>query len=252
MEFLQTEKRENYIVVTLDRGKANPINEAMILELRTLVKELSINDEVKGVILTGKENFFSAGLDVIELYEFDTPQLKSFWINFTSLIRELSAFSKPIIAAITGHSPAGGCVLAICCDYRVMADGNYKIGLNEIPVGITLPEIIFNIYSFWIGRRRAYQNLMEGKMMSPEEALKIGLIDEICPYEVIMNRATTKLKTYLSFDSATWQHSKINLKKGLLESLNKDFDTAYQYTLKDWWSDETRLRMGEIVKTLRK
>ena len=92
MEFLKTTTKDNYIIISLDRGKANPMNEGMIIELRQLIKTISDDNEIKGAILTGKENFFSAGLDVIELYSFDETQLKEFWINFSSLIKELAAF----------------------------------------------------------------------------------------------------------------------------------------------------------------
>ena len=68
------------------------------------------------------------------------------------------------------------CVLAICCDYRIMAEGNFMIGLNEIPVGLIVPESIFHLYSFWIGKANAYRLLLEGRLLSPQEALKVGLV----------------------------------------------------------------------------
>ncbi len=252
MKYLKTELKDNYVIITLDRGKANPINEALIIEMRALIKDILQDDKIRGAILTGKENFFSVGLDVIELYSFDREQLKNFWINFHSLIYELAAFSKPLVAAITGHSPAGGCVLALCCDYRLMAKGNYKIGLNEIPVGITLPVIIFNLYANTIGTRLAHQFLMEGKLLSPEEALKSNLVDEIHAYQDLLHQAEEKLKLYLSFDARTWQKSKQNVRRDFVASLKEDFNTVFSVTLDQWFSPETRERMGKIVASLKK
>ncbi|MBK7640026.1 MAG: enoyl-CoA hydratase/isomerase family protein [Bacteroidetes bacterium] len=71
--------------------------------------------------------------------------------DFSKFLITISKFPKPLVAAITGHSPAGGCIIGICCDYRVMAKGNYKIGLNEIPVGIIVPKGIMALYSRCIG-----------------------------------------------------------------------------------------------------
>ena len=252
MKYIKTELKENYVIITLDRGKANPLNNEMISELRETIKSLEANDEAMGALITGKENFFSAGLDVIELYGFDKKQLVDFWINFSSLIREFAAFRKPAVAAISGHSPAGGCVLALCCDYRVMAEGPYRIGLNEIPVGITLPQIIFNLYAFTLGTRNAYQNLMEGKLLTADEALKTGLVDEVCPFSELLSRAEAKLKLYLSFNSNTWQNSKTIIRRDLIGSLSLDFDAAFKTTLADWWRPDTREKMGALVAGLKK
>lgn len=251
MQYLKTETKDNYVIITLDRGKANPMNGGLIIEMRDLIKDLLKDDKIQGVILTGKEHFFSAGLDVIELYDYDTEELKRFWINFHSLIYELAAFNKPLIAAISGHSPAGGCVLALCCDYRIMAQGNYKIGLNEIPVGITLPTIIYNLYANTIGSRLAHQFLMEGKLHSPEEALEAHLIDGIYPYAELLAKAEEKLKLYLNFDPVTWQLSKQNIRKDFVASLKEDFDEVFEVTLEQWWSPATRARMGKIVESLK-
>src|SRR5690606_32452196 len=107
------------------------------------------------------------GLDLITLFEYDEAKIHEFWESFIALIYDLAAFPKPSIAAITGHSPAGGCVLALCCDHRVMAEGDYIIGLNEVPVGIIVPQCIFELYSFWLGSARASKFLLEGKLLAP-------------------------------------------------------------------------------------
>ena len=252
MQYLKTETKDNYVIITLDRGKASPMNEALIIEMRELIKKLENDPHVQGAILTGKEHIFSAGLDVLELYENNEEQMMQFWVNFSSLIRELAAFKKPIVCAVTGHSPAGGCILALCCDYRIMATGNYKIGLNEIPVGITLPDIVMPLYTFVIGTRTAYQFIMEGKLSTPEEALAVKLVDEICSADELMDRAEKKLQTYLSFDPETWQNSKQNMRKDLIKALSPDFETGFRVTLDQWWSAGSRERLGNLVASLKK
>src|SRR5690606_38326654 len=125
-------------------------------------------------ILMGKEGFFSSGLDLITLFEYDQAQIKKFWEKFIGLVHQLVRFPKPLICAITGHSPAGGCVLALCADYRIMAQGDYIIGLNEVPVGIVVPGSIAQLYGFWIGMGNASRFLLEGKLLKPEEAESVG------------------------------------------------------------------------------
>src|SRR5690606_37267710 len=124
-------------------------------------------------------------------------------------IRNITAFKKPVVAAINGHSPAGGCVLALACDARVMAEGKYIIGLNEIPVGIIVPNSIFKLYAFWLGTAQANRNLLDGKLFSPEEALSIGLIDELVKPESIVTADERRVRKYMAMERNTWQHSKL-------------------------------------------
>ena len=238
--------------IALDRGKSNALHLEMIQELREELKAANENPAVEAVIIHGKEGFFSAGLDLITLYQYDEAQMKSFWAEFMDLIAELVAFPKPTIASITGHSPAGGCLLAICCDYRVMAEGEFVIGLNEIPVGIIVPPSIFALYSFWIGQAEAYRNLLEGKLLSPQEALDSKLIDELVPADRIQTAATRKAKSLMQFEKNAWKMSKLNMRIALLEALEKDKETAIPQVLKQWWLPSTRAILQTIIENLTK
>ena len=131
MSTFQITASNGLATLTLDRGRSNPINHQMVKELVACITQLNDDDNVGGLIITGKPGFFSSGIDLIEAYDYDEEQIKQFWIDFLALPGALSAFKKPLIAAINGHSPAGGCVIALCCDYRVMVEGQFIIGLNE-------------------------------------------------------------------------------------------------------------------------
>lgn len=252
MQTLKQTVKDGYAIVTLDRGKANPINNQMVTELRQLMKENLENEAIGGVILTGKENFFSAGLDVIELFGYDEAQMRSFWQNFFDMIYELASFRKPLIASITGHSPAGGCVLAVCCDYRVMAEGKYTIGLNEIPVGILVHESISALYALWLGNRRAYQFLMEGKLMNVQEAHEYGLLDEVAAPDQVLAQAEAKMKHYLQFGRDVWQNSKLMLRKAVLEQVARDPEAKLEASLKQWKNPVTRKTLETMIARLKK
>ncbi|GAB4116487.1 MAG: enoyl-CoA hydratase/isomerase family protein [Thermoflexibacter sp.] len=252
MQTITLTHKENYAIAQLNRGKANPMNRQMIQELTELVHQLAHNFEVKGLIITGKEHYFSAGLDLLELYQFNPKEMEDFWRDFSKMMLSLASFPKPMVIAITGHSPAGGCILALCGDYRVMAEGSYRIGLNEVPVGIIVPNHIFALYAFWIGNRNAYQYLMEGKLLLPQEALQAQLVDEIVPLEEVLNKAETKIKHYLSFDPVTWQKTKTNLRKDLIKALNITSTDSFKETLEHWWSPEVRHILHTILASLKK
>jgi len=226
------------------------MNEQMLDELKKMIISIEQEANIFGVILTGKHGFFTAGLDLIELYGYDEAQMKNFWTKFLDFIKILSSFKKPLISAISGHSPAGGCVLAICSDYRVMAEGDYIIGLNEVPVGIIVPDSIFELYAFWIGKAMAYRNLLEGKLMNPTEAKAIGLIDATNPIDSLMTLALKQMKVYLALEQTTWQQSKLNLRKALIEKMNEDQTETLEKLLKQWWSPSTRSILKTIIDNL--
>lgn len=251
METIKLTITDRLAVIELDRGRSNPINHQMVKELIACVHELDSNKEVGGLIITGKENFFSSGIDLIEAYDYNEEQIRAFWTDFMQLPAALGSFRKPLVAAISGHSPAGGCVIAICADYRVMADGPYIIGLNEIPVGIIVPDGIFNLYSFWLGKRTAYQYLMEGKLVKAPDALQIGLVDEVTTAQNVMAAAEAKVRAYMKFSPVTWMQSKLNLRKELIAQLNADQTQTLEAMLKQWWAPATRKGLEMMIEQLK-
>lgn len=250
MKFLKLEIKDRLAILTLDRGKSNALNTEMMQELIAAVIDLNADENIGGLVITGKENFFSAGVDLIEVYHYDEQQVKTFWATFLQMLGTLASFKKPFVTAITGHSPAGGCIIAICSDYRVMAKGDYIIGLNEIPVGIIVPDAVFQLYSFWLGQRKAYQYLLEGKLLKSEEALLNGLVDELAEADDVLEAAEKKARSYMKFSPSTWQQSKLNLRKDLLNNVNVDHAAGLGLMLKQWWTADTRAILKGMVDKL--
>ena len=250
METLRIEIKDKLAVVTLDRGRANAINTTMLSELIAVVKDLDTDEKVAGLVITGKENFFSAGVDLIELYGYNEAQSKEFWHTLLETVATLAAFKKPFVTAITGHSPAGGCVIALCSDYRVMAKGEYIIGLNEVPVGIIVPEAIFHLYAFWLGSRKAYQYLLEGKLLKADAALADGLVDELAEPAQVFATAEQKARSYMKLDPSTWQQTKLNIRGELLAKLQSDNQATLDKMLAQWWSPATRAILKKMIEKL--
>jgi enoyl-CoA hydratase/carnithine racemase len=251
MNTIKVNIKDKIAVLSLNRGRSNAINAEMVHELHQMIRNIENDESIAGLILTGQDGFFSAGLDLIELFGYDEETIKSFWINFLDLVTKLASFKKPMIAAISGHSPAGGCVLALCCDYRIMAEGKYIIGLNEVPVGIIVPESIFHLYSFWLWQAKAYRFLLEGKLMHNEEALSNGLIDEVVHPESILHAAERKMLTYIKLERNTWQQSKMNMRADLLKKVNQDPSQMLEPMLEQWWSPSTRSILQTIIQNLK-
>src|SRR5690606_19874140 len=119
------------------------------------------------------------------------------WNVFFAAARALVACPVPVVAAMAGHAPAGGCVLALCCDYRIMAEGPYRIGLNETQVGLVAPEGIQSLLARAVGPHRAERLLVAGAMVEAGEALRIGLVDELTDIDEVAIRARVWLEELL-------------------------------------------------------
>lgn len=252
METLQLRKEEGYSILSFDRGKSNPMNLQMFEEMIAVFRELKEDSSVKGVIIAGKENFFSSGLDLPEIMTYDKAKTRKFWEAFMDMIIELVSFPKPLVSAITGHAPAGGCIVAVACDYRIMAGGNFKIGLNEIPVGIVVPRHIFELYAFWVGRHRAYQFLMEGRLMNPQQASDAGLIDVVVPAEQVLEAAERKMAQYLKFDQKTWSTTKLNLRRDLIDTVTNYDEDLLDKVIEHWFDPHTQAILNGFVAMLQK
>lgn len=164
--------------VILQRPPVNSMNLELLTELSAALGDLE-NKKCKGVILRSSlEKIFSAGLDFKELYKPKEDRLKTFWITFQDIWIKLYGHSAPTVACMHGTTPAGACILALGCEYRVMVK-NGTIGLNETQMGYSAPPWFIESMEDIIGPRKSEIALTTGKMFSAEEALDIGLIDEI-------------------------------------------------------------------------
>lgn len=250
MNTIKVSIKDKIAIIALDRGRSNAINSEMVSELHQMIGNIEKDESISGLILTGKDGFFSAGLDLIELYDYDEEKIRVFWVDFLNLVTAFVSFKKPMVSAISGHSPAGGCVLALCSDYRVMAEGKFIIGLNEVPVGIIIPESIFHLYAFWLGKAPAYRFLLEGKLMDTQEALAAGLVDELVKPESILYAAERRMLKYIQLERTTWQQSKVNLRADLLKKMSVDQSETLEIMLKQWWSPSTRSILKTVIQNL--
>lgn len=250
MNTLKINTKGNYVVVELARGKVNAINAEMVAEIRSLFRELDEDDKVGGVVFTGGSKIFSAGLDLIELMGYNEVQIENFLRDFGLMHVELSRFSKPFICALTGFSPAGGTVIAITADYRVMADDpKYSLGLNEMQVNVQITQNLTEAYSFWLGRSLANRFILEGKLLNPQEAHQFHLVEETCPQNEVLSRAEAKMQQYLQADPDIFQYTKKALRQPWFDAQNMEGEADLRQALKIWWKPEVRQRITALIES---
>src|SRR5215216_3736679 len=190
MEHIKTEINEGLLIIKMARGKANALNAAMVEELNQAIADAGNNTSVRGVVLASdRAKFFSAGFDVQEVFEYDRETMLEFFGRFIDLYEGMMGLPKPVIAAVNGHAFAGGAVLALASDWRVMAEGDFGFALNEINLGMALPPGMIRMAICAVGTRRARELVLEGRTLRPAEALETGLACELATTEAVIERA---------------------------------------------------------------
>ncbi len=203
MPLVETLAHGQVVEVRMARPPVNALDPQLCRELQAALAD-AVAGGAGGIVLAGGAKVFSAGLDVPYLLSLgdDRDALLAAWNAFFGVARGLAGSPVPVVAAMAGHAPAGGCVLALCCDYRIMADGPYRIGLNETQVGLVAPEGIQALLARAVGPHRAERLLVSGTMVDAAEALRIGLVDEVVGIDSVDQRARVWLEELLALPRA--------------------------------------------------
>jgi len=235
----------------LDRPPVNALTGELILALRQAI-EAAPRHGVRALILSGSPGRFSAGLDVPLLLDCDRSAIAELWRGLYSLLRALAGSSIPIAAAITGHAPAGGTVLAMFCDWRVMAAGEFKMGLNEVQVGIPLPAVILAALRRLVGARRAEHLAVGGLLISPQQALEIGWIDEVAAPDQVVERAQKWCETLLALPSEAMTATRREARSDLVAIFDRNLEAELDEVIAAWWSPATQETLRAVAARLGK
>jgi enoyl-CoA hydratase/carnithine racemase len=246
---LNTIEHGEVLEIRMNRPPANALNVEMVDSIASAHASACVQG-AQAIILSGLPGMFSGGLDVPELLQLDRTAINRFWTAFLSLMTSLAGSSVPVVAAITGHSPAGGAVLAVHCDYRVSAAGSFKIGFNEVRVGLPVPRTILLALERLVGGRRAAQLATSGLLLSPEQARDCGLVDELAEPDVVVRQALAWAQQTISLPPIAMNRTRLLAKDKFLQELKAadDADVATDY----WFSEETQAAMQGLVENLRK
>ncbi|MEA2603640.1 MAG: hypothetical protein QOF89_4632 [Acidobacteriota bacterium] len=237
----------------LDRPPANALSPELIASLRSAV-ESAPEAGAKALVLSGAPGRFSGGLDVPHLIQLDRAAIAATWRDFYGLMRGLAASPIPVAAAITGHSPAGGAVISIFCDARFMAEGEFRIGLNEVQVGLPMPPVIYHALRRLVGPREAEHLCVTAQLVPAAEARRIGLVDELVAPEGVVARAIDWCNAVLALPPQAMAETR-RLARADLVSLfaaNEATEAEISGLVDQWFSPETRGAMQALVERLAK
>jgi len=233
----------------MDRPPANALNRELVEHLLAALESTRM-DGAHAIILTGRPGMFSGGLDVPELLGQDRRQVEAFWSLFFSLNRQLAGSPVPVIAAISGHAPAGGAVLTLQCDWRIGVTGNFRIGLNEVQVGLPVPSTILLSLEQLVGSRVARRLATRGELLLMDAAAAIGLVDELVAPDALLGTALERAKELLALPPVAMNTTRLAAKARLIEAMSSSGDTAAATAW--WFSAETQAEMRKLVARLAK
>ena len=233
-------------VVVLCRGKVNALDEATIDELNDRFRELETDEAVRAVVFSGEGKFFSFGFDIPGFLGHSKSEFSRFLTKFTDLYTYLFTYPKPVVAALNGHTVAGGLMLALACDRRFMAVGKGKVALNELAFGSSVFAGSVEMLRFAVGNRNAEEVLYTGAMHLPEEALRLGLLDEVCPGEEMLGIAMAAARELGAKSRPAFQSIKRLLRNPVAEGMRRRESVSIGEFVDIWYSEATWRNLQEI------
>ncbi|EGD77869.1 dodecenoyl-Coenzyme A delta isomerase [Salpingoeca rosetta] len=217
-------------ILYMNHKPVNALSLEFTRDLVNTIEELEADKDNKAVVIASSlPSTFMAGLDIREMYDKDLPHLNKFWSTLQDLFLKLMTTRLATAAAVEGNSPAGGCLVALMCDERVMADAPVTIGLNETKLGIVAPVWFMDLFRGAVGQRNAERLLQLGALLSPHEAKGVGLVDYVRPREDVVQTCVDLLQDYLAVPAAARHLSKLAIRKDIVDkvALNREGDLEF-------------------------
>jgi len=208
--------KEGIATITFNRPEVlNALNSDLLKEFSHALDEITADEDVRGLILTGAgEKSFIAGADIREFPIFNALKAKSFSEMGHSLMNKLQELPIPVIAAVNGFALGGGCEIAMACDF-IYASENAMFGLPEITLGIIPGFGGTQRLSRLIGMSMAKEMIFTGKMISADVAKGIGMVNKVCPLEKLMDEVITTTKTIASKGKVSVRAAKQAINNGV-------------------------------------
>jgi len=236
--------------LTIAREHGNALNPATIEGLTALAHEADADPAVRALVFAARGKLFSPGLDLLELVDLDRATMHDFLRRFNACILALYTVSKPVVAALHGHAVAGGCVVALTTDWRVLRRGA-KVGLNEVVVGVPFPYGVAQILRESVPARRITEVALFGHNFLDEAAVEAGLVHEVAEPEGFEARCRERATELAGKDPRAFATTKRYLRSATVERIRAHEAGLESEFLEAWFSPDTRARIGAIVQQLR-
>jgi enoyl-CoA hydratase len=247
---IRLEKDGRLATLRLDKARGNAIDMPLCRELLRVTRELGADDGVGGVLLASAHpKLFCPGLDLVTLLTYDRNALREFMEVFSEAVEELYAFPKPAVAALAGHAVAGGCVLALTADHRILRRG-VQIGLNELKIGVPLPWSVAVLLRSSVPPQSLSEVALLGTSVADERALALGLVHELAPTEGFEEFCRGRAREFVDREPGALRTTKGYLRKGVLAEMRSQEKDLMDEWLDGWFAPSAQERLRGIVASL--
>lgn len=248
------DKSTGVAVLSMQSPPVNSLSLEFITELCINLEKLEMDKACRGLIVTSSlPKVFSAGLDILEMYGTTPERCGEFWRAVQEMWLKMYKSNMVTIAAINGSSPAGGCLLSLTCDYRIMADNpRYSIGLNETLLGIVAPFWFKDTMANTIGHRHTEISLALGLLYNPSEALRIGLVDQLVPQEQLLDTAAQTMTKWLAIPDHARQITKSMMRKATIDKMASNREADIQNFVNFITKDSIQKSLHMYLEMLKK
>jgi enoyl-CoA hydratase len=218
-----------------------PGKNALGTELMTWLTDRLAEADGEPVFLTGDGDAFSAGLNLKEVVSLDRAGMERFLDVLERMVTALFEYPGPTVAWVNGHAIAGGCVVALGCDHRLMTpDPKARIGLNEIPLGLRFPPRTWRLVRHRVPAHTIERVVLEGGLYAPEVALRLGLIDEVVADEAAARAYAAKVG---AAPAPAYRAAKASLRAGVLDARAEEERRFREEALPAWVAPELKARL---------
>jgi enoyl-CoA hydratase len=243
---IECSRREGILTLRLAHGKASALDVEL---LDALLRELDgVAEDVRAVILTGTGSIFSAGVDLFRLTREGADYVRRFLPLLSRFVRTLFAFPRPVVTAVNGHAIAGGCVLVLAGDIRLMAEGTGRIGVPELLVGVPFPAAALEVVRFAVPRDKVQALLYTGRTLPPAEALTAGLVDEVVAPGQLLARAQEIAGQLALIPPPVYRLTKQALRAEALERIERAGEAQDQAALEVWSAAGTHTHIRDYLR----
>jgi enoyl-CoA hydratase len=223
-ELVTTELRDDVAIVRFDDGKANAFSATSIGALHTAFDRAE--KEAKSVVLVGRPGRFSGGFDLRVMGGGDGDAIRAMVRGGAELALRLYDFPIPVVIACTGHAVAMGAVLLMAADTRIGVAGEFKIGLNEVAIRMTLPMFAIELAQDRLSRRHLQRATNLAELYAPERAVDVGFLDRVVPADELLEAAVAEAESYAPLDLPAHHGTKRNLRGRTLERLRASLEAV--------------------------
>ncbi len=237
--------------LTLNRPPVNSFDIAFASELASTLKEVEQSSSQALILRSSLPTIFSAGLDLNVLHGISEDHLRTFWSHMQDIWYRLYSSRLVKVAAINGHCLAAGTIIAAACDYRVAVQGPFGLGVTAAKIGLVAPPWFLKTLSHLMGQRNTERYLQQGKAFTPNEALSVGLVDEVCPPAELEEKCYRALRPFLVVSQQARARMAYYLREELLEQFvatrEQDMERFVEFMMRDSVQDGIKKQI-ELLK----